>query len=137
MTELSRRGFLATAGAAAAACAPAAAPVQTGTIGGTGWEADWERLVSAAKQEGALAVISLNGVGYRRAFEAFASAFPGIGIDHQQFSSASLAAPKIIQERSAGVHSFDIARLQTLTGLGTLKRLGALAGPVHPARCDR
>ncbi len=146
----SRRGFLRSAGrgliavpalgAAIAACAPAATPAPPASAGATGsvgaaqtqaWQQEWDRLVAAAKAEGTLSIITLVGAGLRDAVKTFSDAFPGIEIQQQQFGSASQAAPKILQERDAGLFSFDIARLQTLTGLGTLKPKGVWA-PLRP-----
>lgn len=64
---VNRRAFLSATGATAAAgltaaCAPAApAPAAPGAPGGeakAGWEAEWEALVKAAKQEGKLGLVT-------------------------------------------------------------------------------
>ncbi|MEK7214754.1 MAG: extracellular solute-binding protein, partial [Chloroflexota bacterium] len=119
--------------------APAATPAQpapgpaAGQAGSQSpaWQEEWDKLAAAAKAEGALSIVTLVGAGLRDAVKTFSDAFPGIEIQQQQFASASQAAPKILQEREAGLYTFDIGRLQTLTGLGTLKPKGVWT-PLRP-----
>lgn len=134
--DLTRRAFLGTgAAAAAAACAPGAAvPEGAGSAAppaGAPWEKDWTDLVAAAKKEGGLEVLSLTGVGYRHALDAFQEAFPGINVGHQAFSSATAWVPKVEQERKAGVYSFDIALVPSVSALVNIKPIGGW-DPVRP-----
>src|SRR5438874_1024876 len=108
---LDRRTFLSTAGAGiAAACAPAAPPVQTGTTASSasGWEKQWQELVEAAKKEGKVGVYTTSSLGYRKVFEGFEAAFPGIAVEHQQATSSAAMAPKVLEERKAGVYEVDV-----------------------------
>ena len=130
---LNRRGFLRAGALAGAATVAGCAPAVSGpgdasspppAAGKAPWEQEWDRLVAAAKQEGKLAPVTLVGVGQRRILEEFQKAFPGIEVDQQSFSSASLIAPRVIQERDAGIYSFDVALLSTGTALRELKPKG-------------
>ncbi len=109
---IDRRAFLGSAGAGlAAACAPAAAPLPpaaTAPSGAAGWERQWQELSEAAKKEGKVGVYTTSSVGYRKVFEAFEAAFPGIGVEHQQATSSAAMAPKLLEERKAGVYELDV-----------------------------
>src|SRR5213592_588176 len=98
--RVSRRGFLGATGAVAAvACAPAAAPVQpAGELEKplTGWEKEWADLTAAARQEGKVTIFSTAGTGYRRTFDAFEAAFPGIDVEHVQGASSEAIVPKLL-----------------------------------------
>ena len=133
MTDRISRRSLLSAGAGtglaalAAACAPAASDIPTPggrAPAGAAWQNEWDDLVSAAKREGSLVTISLTGVGYREAFEAFQEAFPGIHVEHQAFSSATTWVPKVQQERAAGVYTFDVGLIPTTSALVNIKPAG-------------
>jgi len=135
---ISRRGFLAAAGAVgAAACAPAAvpppgaAPPAAPGSAKAPWEQEWDRLIAAAKQEGKVSVFTLTGTGYRKALDAFESAF-GITVEHQAEASASIWVPKMQKEREAGVYSFDVVVVPPNSALLRLKPQGAW-DPIRPA----
>ena len=110
--RVSRRGFIGgTVAVAAAACAPAAAPVQPAAEPQrplTGWEKDWADLTAAAKKEGKVTIFSTAGTGYRKTFDAFEKAFPGIDVEHVQGASSEAIVPKLIEERKAGVYTLDL-----------------------------
>ena len=141
LTPVTRRTFLnaaALGSATIAACAPAAAPPSPAPAAGgspaesAGWQAEWDKLVSAAKGEGTLALITLTGAGYRTLAGAFEEAQPGIKVNHQSFSSASQVAPRVEQERKAGVYAWDIAILNTTTALKVMRPQGVW-DPIRPA----
>lgn len=141
LIPVTRRTFLGAAavgGAAIAGCAPAAAPPppapagNNSPAGSSGWQADWDRLVAGAKGEGQLALITLTGGGYRTLADAFEAAHPGIKVNHQSFSSASQVAPRVEQERKAGVFGWDIAILNTTTALKVMRPQGVW-DPIRPA----
>src|SRR5947207_5723548 len=99
---VSRRGFLQAAGVAAAAtaCAPGATPSTTAPSGTkAAWEAEWDSLIQAAKQEGKIVVHTAAGTGFREAIEKYSEAFPGIDLEHQQFPEAATYGEKIRKER--------------------------------------
>ncbi len=131
--NLSRRGFLQVAGgAAAAACAPAASPTSTASSGAkAAWETERENLIAAAKQEGKIVVHTAAGAGFRESLEKFAEAFPGIGLEHQQFPEAATYGEKIRKERAAGIYSLDAALLPVAGVFQELKPHGIVA-PLRP-----
>lgn len=112
--SVDRRTFLHTAGTAsaslAAACAPGAAPPGTGTAerAGTasGWEAEWQDLLRAAKQEAKLSLVTTVGASYKDAVAAFEAAFPGITVEHTSLNASNFT-PRFLQERKSGVNSYD------------------------------
>ena len=140
--EFLQRAALTTSGAAAAAvvlvngaCAPAASPAvdrQPGaTSGKASWELEWDTLVEAAKREGKLIIATLPGSGYRKTLDAFEAAFPGITADHAGMFSRDLA-PRVIQERKAGVFAWDIAQIPSTTALSAMFPEGVF-DPIRPA----
>ena len=115
-------------GALMSACAPAVpeaqAPGGHAPPGGAPWQREWDELVAAARKEGTVVVLSLTGVGYREALNAFEEAFPGIHVEHQAFSSATTWVPKVQQERKAGVYTFDIGLVPTTSALINIRPAG-------------
>lgn len=137
-TNVTRRALLratgvAGAGAVAAACAPAAAPAPAAPVPAAkaAWEKEWEDLVVAAKKEGKVAVITNTGVSYRKGLDAFQAAFPGIEVEHQAFTSASLIAPKVLQERKGNVYSVDVAQFAPALMIRLLRPEGVF-DPIRP-----
>ncbi|MEK7216045.1 MAG: extracellular solute-binding protein, partial [Chloroflexota bacterium] len=139
-----RRSFLRIGGFVAGltawgACAPSAAPVpgpgpavpQSPAAQTPAWQREWDLLVEAAKKEGKLVVATLAGDGRRKAIVAFQDAFPGITVEHQSFSSASLFVPKLLQERAGGLYNWDVYVGGAPTMLQEPKKQGALE-PLRP-----
>ncbi len=145
----SRRSFLRTgAGAVIAgavvpalageACAPAAAPApqspaSRGAVSSApaAWEQEWNRLISGAKQEGKLVVNWIhNRLSPRKHLDEFEAAFPGIAVELTTFASGSLWNPKVLQEMSANIFTWDLALLGTPFGL-PLRDANALI-PLQP-----
>lgn len=127
-----RRAFLAASAAAAGvACAPFAPPPAEApeTLD---WVEDWGRLVTAAKQEGKLSVLTVPGADVRTGFDAFEKAFPGIAVEIQSHTSPSMAVPRIAQERDAGIYTLDVALFNIQSLLSSLKPAGAFE-PLRPA----
>ncbi len=109
-----RRRFLRATGVSAAAvfgvaCAPAVqvppaqAPDPIAAAVDRSWEQDWSNLVAAASKEGAITVATTAHVGHRIWLQGFESAFPGIAVNHVAFANTALLAPKLLEERKAGV----------------------------------
>src|SRR5438105_2027947 len=93
----------------AAPAAPAAAAAPANAPAGAIAQADWDKLVAAAKQEGTLAIATYAGTAYRRFLDVFESAH-GITADHSQFQSSSRDfAPSLLPELKAGVHTWPVA----------------------------
>src|SRR5215211_5582771 len=66
------------------------APAQsTGAAAGGGANADWDKVVDAAKKEGHLQVATYAGSGNRKVMDDFEAAYPGIKVDHTSFQSSS------------------------------------------------
>ena len=137
---LTRRTFvgtsLAAAGSAlAAACAPASAPIQApaqpAAAAKAAWETEWDNLVSAAKREGKLRVLTLVGSGYRKGVEAFERAFPGIQVELESFTTASLWIPKVVAEREAGIYNWDVLQTPPQSVLISFRPTGGL-DPIRP-----
>ena len=143
LESMNRRSFLrvggvATAVAGAAACAPAAAPPSSPASGGAApapaekaaWEKQWDDLVAAAKKEGALVLVTNLGPGFKDAAAAFEKAFPGVSVELIT-QLASSFAPKAVQERQAGVYSYDVTTQPNGTVPLTLIPAGAM-DPIRP-----
>lgn len=145
--SLTRRKFVRVLGlggaalAAGTACAPAAAPapaapaVRTapGNDPGPGFQAEWDRLVAAAKQDGRLVAVTIGGAAPQRALmDKFQDTFPGISVDQQKDGSINIWGPRALQERQAGIRSFDVVWGGGVTAnLGTYKPQG-LYQPIRP-----
>jgi iron(III) transport system substrate-binding protein len=124
MRPVSRRDVLRSlAGGGAAALA-----------GRAGWATaatEWEQVVAAAKKEGKVAVNTFTGQGYARIFKLFSQAYPEIKLDHTNLESADFA-PRLIQERKAGVYTWDVTTIPTSTALQVMKQAGVW-DPIRPA----
>lgn len=131
-STVTRRAFMASAAAAgaAAACSPAVAPSQPAALDGSTDE--WERLVAAARKEGRVVVNTMAGPGYRKVMDDFQRAFPDIDLEHTSYTTASIWAPKVIQERQAGIYSWDVSQMPPNSALITLKPEGVW-DPIRPA----
>ena len=117
--------------AAAPAAAPAAvAPAGTGAAPKAAWELEWERVLAAAKQEGAVAVVGPPGDDYRGALAAFEKAYPDIRLDYLGVSGRDVEA-KLIAERDAGQYLVDVHVGGSTTAF-SLKPHGVFA-PLRPA----
>jgi iron(III) transport system substrate-binding protein len=121
---IDRRRFLSrAAGAAAFATTHGRASAATSP--------EWEQAVAAAKKEGKVAINTFTGQGYARILKAFAQAYPGIKVDHTNLEPVDFS-PRIINERKAGVYTWDVATMPTSTALQVLKPAGVF-DPVRPA----
>ncbi len=126
---LSRRDFMRLAGMATAAtgvgaCGPGASPGPSGASGPATqaraeWEVEWEKLVDAARQEGRVVVMTLAGEGYRKQSSEFEAAFPGVAVEHSGMFARDWA-PRVLQERKAGLYAWDVAGPPTITAFGSL-----------------
>ena len=131
------RASVSSLGAAAAvACAPTATqpPAVPSQPPGPAWEDQWNKLVAAAKQEGAEALFLTGGAGATEVKQAFEERFPGVEVELTSLPSASLFLPRAFQERAAGLYTWDVATVQAPLALapGTLRPQGAV-DPLRPA----
>ncbi len=140
-----RHGLLLLLCLTAFACAPAAArpavPAAPGqpAPGDDGsaepapaWQAEWDRTVAAAKQEGTVVVLAPPGDRLRQSvLDAFRAQFPDITVEWSGGPSPDQAV-KLEAERRAGVYSTDVFIAGTAVALTQMKAAGAL-DPLPPA----
>src|SRR5947208_16276100 len=81
---------------------------------------EWEQTVAAAKKEGKVAVNTFTGQGYGRVLKLFAQAYPEIKVDHTNLEPVEFS-PRLINERKAGVYTWDVATMPMTTALQVLK----------------
>src|SRR4051812_45188769 len=122
----------AAAPAAAATTAPAAkaaAPAVAGAIS----DADWEKVVEAARKEGSVNVATYAGTAHRKILDVFEAAYPGIKVEHTQFQSSSRDyVPRLFQEQKAGLYTWDVAFMPLQEMIRQVKPAGGLE-PVRPS----
>ncbi len=143
--DLLRLLGLASGAGLAAACGPSpASPAPTGgraTPAGSAptgapalppgeWQGQWNQWVEAAKREGAFTIATFPGDGYRAALAEFEKTY-GIAVEQQRFASGTQLIPKLLQERSGGVYSWDVLEVMTAFGFREPKDAGAW-DPVRP-----
>ena len=113
----------------APAVAPAAAAAGT----------DWDKLVESARAEGGVTVNTFPGSANQQALSAFTTAYPEIKLEQTTLVSSALA-PRILQERQAGIYTWDVIHQPTTTSLQVLKPAGVLdpikAALVRPDAID-
>lgn len=98
----------------------------------TGWQAEWERVLAAAKKEGRLSIAGAPGDTYRKALTAgFEKSYPEIRLEYAGMSGRD-SVPKIVRERQAGIYQWDIYIGGPTSALAGLKPLGAF-DPLRPA----
>jgi iron(III) transport system substrate-binding protein len=90
--------------ATAQAAAVPATPAQD-----TPWTTRWDALVTAARREGTLSLLTVVGRGYRTAIERFEREFPGLTVQHTAESSPGVWLGQVRQARRAGSSPFDLA----------------------------
>jgi iron(III) transport system substrate-binding protein len=104
-----------SSGAAGTAPAPAAGAAQPSGAGAGAqpgavtpdWQAEWERTVAAARQEGKLAVSAPVGDIWRAALMAFQEDYPEIALELLGFNSRDFW-PRVRQERQADQYLWDL-----------------------------
>jgi ABC-type Fe3+ transport system substrate-binding protein len=116
------------AGPTTAPAAKAAAPVVAGAIS----DADWEKVVEAARKEGSVNVATYAGTAHRKVLDVFEAAYPGIKVEHTQFQSSSRDyVPRVLQEQKAGLFTWDVSFMPLQEMIRQLKPAGGL-DPVRP-----
>ena len=121
--RIDRRCFLYGAALATMAGRPAHASAATSP--------EWDQTVAAAKKEGKVAINTFTGQGYARVLKLFAQAYPEIKVDHTNLEPVDFS-PRIINERKAGVYTWDVATMPTSTALQVLRPAGVF-DPIRPA----
>jgi iron(III) transport system substrate-binding protein len=94
------------------------------------WQAEWDRVLAAAKQEGRVAVLGPPGEAYRQVWDAFQKKY-GIAVDLVAGRPADLAA-RVDLERQAGQFLWDVAAFAPGTMFTAFKPKGWL-DPLRPA----
>ena len=89
-------------------------PISLGQGAKSGWKAEWEKTLAAAKEEGKLAVVS--GASSRDYIGFFRKAYPDIKVDFLQMRAPDLSV-RIPTERRAGVFAWDIIFLGGSAGV--------------------
>jgi iron(III) transport system substrate-binding protein len=92
---------------------------------------DWGSIVAAAKAEGGVTVNTFPGSANQQALLEFSKAYPDIKLEQTTLVSSALA-PRILQERQAGIYTWDVLHQPTTTSLQVLKPAGVL-DPIKPA----
>ncbi|MBI4332868.1 MAG: extracellular solute-binding protein [Chloroflexi bacterium] len=96
----------------------------------TGWEAEWETLVAAAKKEGQLMIYSTPSVDVMKAVaEGFKQKY-GITVEYLVGRGEELAK-RMQAEQNAGMFNADVVISGGTTGIVTMKPQGLLA-PLEP-----
>jgi iron(III) transport system substrate-binding protein len=123
---------------AAPASAPKPAAGNTTAAAPAGWQADWDKLVAAAKAEGQVVVVTTNGAAFRKYADDFEKAFPGITVQHNAVPTFAQWNPKVLQERAAGVYNWDVVNhvASEVLAPGTIGASGGL-DPVRPVFIQR
>jgi iron(III) transport system substrate-binding protein len=139
--RISRRRLLALAAASGAAAlsqacsapAPAATPTQAiaPAQAPAAQSNDWDKILASAKAEGGVTVNTFPGSANQTALAEFSKAYPDIKLEQTTLVSSALA-PKILQERAAGIYTWDVLHQPTTTSLQVLKPQGVL-DPIKPA----
>lgn len=87
----------------------AAAPAAAGSA--ADWQAEWQRVVEAAKKE-KLVIVSHPGGDYQALMAAFKKDFPDIEVEHTGARPSDIS-PKIITEQQNGVFNWDVMAATT------------------------
>jgi iron(III) transport system substrate-binding protein len=119
--------------------APSSPPVSTSPAGAApasapaapAWQAEWDSLLAAAKQEGQVTVSGPSGTGTRDVLvDGFQKKY-GIQVEFLGLSGRELA-PRVATERAAGQYRWDVYVHGTTTAIQNLLPLGAF-DPIEPA----
>jgi iron(III) transport system substrate-binding protein len=113
---------------ATAAPASAAAPTPSGQAA---WQAEWDRTVAAAKQEGRVVVTGPPGESARQALTAFQQAYPDIQLEYSGQRGADFIT-RTLAERRADRYLVDVFVSGTGGIIGDLLPAGAV-DPLKPA----
>jgi iron(III) transport system substrate-binding protein len=115
----------------ASAPAPPAATAAPAQASAAAPSSDWDKVVAGAKSEGSVTVNTFPGSANQQALAEFNKAYPEIKLEQTTLVSSGLA-PKILQERQAGLYTWDVIHQPTTTSLQVLKPAGVL-DPIKPA----
>src|SRR5262245_42890856 len=122
--RIDRRRFLYRVAGGAALCATAGRAAAATSP-------EWDQTVAAARKEGKVSVNTFTGQAYGRILKLLAQAYPEIKVEHTSLEPVEFS-PRIINERKAGVYTWDVATMPTSTALQVLNPAGVF-DPVRPA----
>jgi ABC-type Fe3+ transport system substrate-binding protein len=90
------------------AAAPSAAPGGAATAAQAAAPSDpqWDQLVAAARQEGALRILIPPGPSRREAAQGFEAMYPGIPMEMEALHIRD-SLPRVLKEREAGIYAYD------------------------------
>lgn len=88
------------------------------------WQAEWDKTVAAAKQEGRLVLVTHPGTDYKRLVEHFQAAYPDIKVEHTGARPSDIS-PKIITEQQNGQYGWDVMTASTSNMSNVLAPTGA------------
>lgn len=95
------------------------------------WQAEWEKTVTAARQEGRVTIyLSMEATSPIEA-GVFQKAYPGIKVSTVATPGGSLVGPRLLAERRAGKYLADVATVSPHTMMDLYR--GAALEPVKPA----
>jgi iron(III) transport system substrate-binding protein len=118
--------------APAAAPAQPAVPTAAAPAANAAFDAEWAKLVEAAKQEKTLTIATYAGNGYKKVMDAFMEAFPGVQVEHTQFQSSSRDyVPRLFAEQKAGLYMWDISIMPTQEQIRQVVKAGG-NDPIRP-----
>src|SRR5581483_8380980 len=115
----------APAGAGASAPPAASRPPAAKLSPPSDWQAQWDRTLAAAKQEGSVSIISAPGDVYRQVFDVFQQKY-GISVEVQVGNGQADLVPRIDNERKAGQYRWDVVVHSARSMFQGYKPLGAL-----------
>src|SRR5438094_1031691 len=109
-----------------AACGGTVArPAPSVSVAASGWQAEWDRTLAAAKAEGKVAVLTSPGDELRRFFDGFKQKY-GIGVELLIGNGNADLVPKVDTERKSGLYQWDVMVHSPSMAFSGLKPAGAL-----------
>ncbi len=114
----------APAAAKAPTSTPAAKTEAAPAAAKDGWQAEWDKTLAAAKQEGKMTLITHPGTDYKRLVELFQEKYPDIKVEHTGARPSDIS-PKVIAEQQNGVYSWDVMTASTSNMINVLAPTGA------------
>jgi iron(III) transport system substrate-binding protein len=96
---------------------------QAPATSGADWQAEWQKVIEAAKKE-KLVIVTHPGGDYQALMAAFQKDFPGIEVEHTGARPSDIS-PKIITEQQNGVYNWDVMAATTSNMNNVLLPAGA------------
>lgn len=116
-----------TFGAALAVAGVIAAGTVSTAAAKEAWEAEWDKIVAAAKKEGVVVVSGPPGAFQRQAITTgWAKAYPDIRLEYTGARGTQIIA-KVVRERTSGIYNWDVVLASTSPTVFSLVPINALA----------